>query len=88
MKDYRNYIEPCVKESFEAAVKALREKIGEAVSTIADNNIKEALVEYKTASYMFGYFIAMAEAFPDCSKVFYTAAENMIHFRYYHYNEN
>ena len=87
MKDYREYIEPGVKESFESAVKSLKEKLGEAVATIAYNNIKEALVEYKTASYMYGYFTAMAEAFPDCRKVFYTAATNMIHFRYYHYNE-
>ena len=87
MRDYRNYLEPGVKESFESAVKALNEKLGEAVATIADNNIKEALVEFKTASYMYGYFTAMAEAFPDCSKVFYTAATNMIHFRYYHFNE-
>ena len=87
MRDYRKYLEPGVKESFESAVKALKEKLGEAVATIADNNIKESLVEYKTASYMYGYFTAMAEAFPDCSKVFYTAATNMIHFRYYHYNE-
>ena len=86
-KDYRNYLEPGVKESFEAAVKALREKVGEAAATIADMRINEALVEYKTASYMYGYFTAMAEAFPDCSKVFYTAATNMIHFRYYHFNE-
>ena len=87
MKDYRNYLEPGVKESFESAVKALKEKLGEAVATIADMHIKEAIVDYKMASYMYGYFTAMAEAFPDCSKVFYTAATNMIHFRYYHYNE-
>ena len=88
MKDYINYLEPSVKESFESAVKALREKVGKAAATIADTNINEALVEYKTASYMYGYFTAMAEAFPDCNKVFFTAAKNMIHFRYYHYNEN
>lgn len=88
MNNHINEIEPCVKESLESAVKALKEKLGEAVATIAYNNIKESLVEFKTASYMYGYFTAMAEAFPDCSKVFYTAATNMIHFRYYHYNEN
>ena len=88
MKDYREYLEPGVKESFESAIKALREKLGEAVATIADNNIKESLVEFKMASYMYGYFTAMAEAFPDCRKVFYTAATNMIHFRYYHFNED
>lgn len=87
MEDYRNYIEPGVKESFESAVAALREKLGEAVATIADMKVKESLVESKTASYMYGYFTAMAEAFPDCSKVFYTAATNMIHFMYYNYNE-
>lgn len=87
MRDYREYLEPGVKESFESAVKALKEKLGEAVATIAVNNIKESLVVYKTASYMYGYFTAMAESFPDCSKVFYTAATNMIHFRYYHFNE-
>ena len=87
MKDYRNYLEPGVKESFESAVKALKEKLGKVVATIADKHINEALVEYKTASFMYGYFTAMAEAFPDCSKVFYTAATNMIHFRYYHINE-
>ena len=87
MKDYRNYLEPGVRESFESAVKALNEKLGEAVATIADMHIKEALVEFKTASYMYGYFTAMAEAFPDCRKVFYTAANNMINFRYYHFND-
>ena len=87
MKDYSNYLEPGVKESFESAVKALNEKLGEAVAKIAYMHINESLVEFKTASYMYGYFTAMAEAFPDCSKVFYTAATNMIHFRYYHINE-
>ena len=87
MEDYREYLKPSVKESFESAVKALNEKLGEAVATIADMKVKESLVEYKTASYMYGYLTAMAEAFPDCSKVFYTAATNMIHFRYYNYNE-
>lgn len=88
MNNHMNEIEPCVKESFESAVTALREKVGKAAATIAYNNINEALVEYKTASYMYGYFTAMAEAFLDCSKVFYTAATNMIHFRYYHYDED
>ena len=88
MTDYREYLEPGVKESFESAVKALKEKLGKAVATIADNNINEAIVDYKMASYMHGYFTAMAEAFPVCRKVFYTAATNMIHFKYYHYNEN
>ena len=87
MKDYRNQLEPGVRESFESAVKALKEKLGEAVATIAANNIKEALVEYKTASYMYGYFTAIGDSFPDCRKLFYTAATNMIHFEYYHYNE-
>lgn len=86
MKDYRNYLEPGVKESFESAVKALREKLGEAVATIADTKIKEAIADYKMAAYMYGYFTAMAEAFHDCRKVFYTAAANMIHFKYYNYN--
>lgn len=87
MKDYRDYLEPGVKELFEAAVKAIREKLGDAVATIADTKVNEAIVDYKMASYMYGYFTAMAEAFHDCSKVFYTAATNMIHFKYYHYNE-
>ena len=87
MKDYRNYLEPGVKDSFESAVKALKEKLGEAVATIADNNIKEALVESHTASYMYGYFVAMGDTFADCRNVFYTAATNMIHFEYYHFNE-
>ena len=87
MKDYRNYLEHGVKESFDSAVKALKEKLGEAVATIADTKVKEAIVDYKMAAYMYGYFTAMAEAFHDCSKVFYTAATNMIHFKYYNYNE-
>ena len=87
MKDYREYLEPGVKESFESAVKVIKEKLGKAVAAIADTNINESLVEYKTASYMYGYFTAMAHAFPDCRDVFYTAATNMIHFRYYHFNE-
>ena len=87
MKDYREYLEPGVKESFESAVKALKEKLGEAVATIAVTKINGALVDYKMAAYMYGYFTAMAEAFQDCSNVFYTASINMIHFKYYNYNE-
>lgn len=87
MEDYRNYLEPCVKESFESAVKALREKVGEAAANIADMHINEAIADCKMAAYMCGYFTAMAEAFPDCSKVFDTAATKMIHFKYYNYNE-
>lgn len=88
MKDYREYLEPGVKESFESAVKAIREKLGESVAAIADMDIKEAIVDYTVAAYMHGYFNAMAAAFPDYRIVFYTAATNMIHFKYYHYNEN
>ena len=88
MKDYREYLEPGVKESFEAAVKALREKVGKAVSTIAETHIKEAIVDYKMASYMHGYFTAMAETIPEYHNIFYTAATNMIHFKYYHYDED
>lgn len=87
MRDYRNYLEPGVKEFFESAVKALNEKLGEAVATIADMHVKEAIVDYKMASYMYGYFTAMGDTFPDCRRVFYTAATNMIHFKYYNYNE-
>lgn len=88
MKDYREYLEPGVKESFESAVKAIREKLGESVAAIADMDIKEAIVDYKVAAYMHGYFNAMAAAFPDYRIIFYTAATNMIHFKYYHYNED
>ena len=88
MRDYRNYLEPGVKESFESAVKAIKEKLGESVAKIADMDIKEAIVDYKVAAYMHGYFNAMAAAFPDYRIIFYTAATNMIHFKYYHYNEN
>ena len=87
MRDYRNYLEPGVEESFESAVKALKEKLGEAVSTIADMHIKEAIVDYKMASYMYGYFTAMAETLPEYRIIFYTAATNMSHFKYYNYNE-
>lgn len=87
MKDYRNYLEPGVKESFEAAVKVLREKVGEAAATIADMHIKEAIVDYKMAAYMYGYFTAMAETLHNYRAIFYTAATNMIHFKYYNYNE-
>lgn len=88
MKDYREYLEPGVKESFESAVKALKEKIGESAATIADMHIKESIVDYKVAAYMHGYFTAMAEALPDYHAIFYTAATNMIHFKYYHYDED
>lgn len=88
MKDYRNYLEPGVKESFESAVKAIKEKLGGSVAKIADMDVKEAIVDYKVAAYMHGYFNAMAAAFPDYRIIFYTAATNMIHFKYYHYNEN
>ena len=88
MKDYRNYLEPGVKESFDSAVKAIRETVGESVANIVDMDIKEAIVDYNVAAYMHGYFNAMASAFPDYRIIFYTAATNMIHFKYYHYNEN
>lgn len=88
MKDYRNYLEPGVKESFDSAVKAIKEKLGESVANIVDMDIKESIVDYKVAAYMHGYFNAMAAAFPDYRIIFYTAATNMIHFKYYHYNEN
>ena len=88
MKDYREYLEPGVKESFESAVKALREKVGEAAANIADMHIKEAIVDYKMASYMHGYFTAMAETLPEYRIIFYTAATAMIHFKYHHYDEN
>ena len=87
IKDYRNYLEPGVKESFESAVKAIKEKLGEAVATIADTKVKESIVDYKMASYMYGYFTAMAETLPEYRIIFYTAATNMIHFEYYHFNE-
>ena len=87
MKDYREYLEPGVKASFESAVTALREKVGEAAATIADMHIQEAIVDYKMAAYMYGYFTAMAETNLDCRIIFYTAATNMIHFKYYNYNE-
>lgn len=87
MKDYRNYLEPGVKESFRSAVKALNEKLGESVANIAEMHIKEAIVDYKMASYMYGYFTAMAETLPEYRIIFYTAATNMIHFKYYNYNE-
>lgn len=88
MKDYRNYLEPGVKESFDSAVKGIKEKLGESEANIVDMDIKEAIVDYKVAAYMHGYFNAMAAAFPDYRIIFYTAATNMIHFKYYHYNEN
>lgn len=88
MEDYRNYLEPGVKESFDSAVKAIRETLGESVANIADMDIKEAIVDYKVAAYMQGYFNAMAAAFPDYRIIFYTAATNMIHFKYYHYDED
>lgn len=87
MKDYRSYLEPGVQDSFKAAVKALREKVGGTSATIAERHIKEAIVDYKMASYMYGYFTAMAEALPEYCIIFYTAASNMIHFKYYNYNE-
>ena len=86
MKDYLNYLEPGVKESFVLAVTSLREKVGEAVANIAYMHIQEAIVDYKMAAYMYGYFTAMAEALPDYRVIFYTAATNMIHFKYYNYN--
>lgn len=87
MKDYRSHLEPGVQDSFEEAVKALREKVGEASATIAETHIKEAIVDYKMAAYMYGYFTAMAETLVEYRIIFYTAASNMIHFKYYNYKE-
>lgn len=86
-KDYRGYLEPGVQDSFNVAIKALREKAGEASATIAESHIKEAIVDYKMAAYMYGYFTALAETLPEYRIIFYTAASNMIHFKYYNYNE-
>ena len=88
LEDYREYLKPAVKECFDEAIKVVREKVGnECAKTIINEHLIPSLVDYNEANFMHGYFRACAQMLPEHRNLFYTASIAMIHFKYYHYNE-
>lgn len=88
MENHMNEIEPKVKDCFYEAMSVVREKVGdESAEALINDHLIPALVDYNEAAFMHGYFRACAHMLPEHSNLFYTAATAMIHFKYYHYNE-
>ena len=88
MQDYREQLEPKVKDCFDEAMKVVREKVGnECAKSLINDHLIPALVNYDEANFMHGYFRGCAHMLPEYRNLFYTAATAMIHFKYYHYNE-
>lgn len=89
MENHMNEIDPKVKDCFYAAMNVVRNKIGNefAVNLIREHLIP-ALVDYNEAAFMHGYFRACSQMLPEYRIIFYEAATAMIHFKYYHYNED
>lgn len=88
MKDHREQLEPQVKDLFDKAIEVVRDKVGnECTEALINDHLIPALVDYNEAAFMHGYFRACAHMLPEHRNLFYTAATAMIHFKYYHYNE-
>ena len=88
MENHINEIEPKVKECMDEAMKVVREKVGnECTESLINEHLIPSLVNYNEANFMHGYFRACAHMLPEYRNLFYTAATIMIHFEYYHYNE-
>lgn len=88
MENHMNEIEPKVKECLDEAMKVVRDKVGnECAETLINEHLIPALVDYNEAAFMHGYFRGCAHMLPEHRNLFYTAATAMIHFKYYHYNE-
>ena len=91
MKNHENHlneIEPQVKECLDKAMNVVREKVcNECAEALINDHLIPALVDYNEANFMHGYFRACAHMLPEHRNLFYTASTIMIHFEYYHYNE-
>lgn len=87
-ENHMNEIDPKVKALFYNAMEVVREKVGnECVEALINEHLVPALVDYNEAAFMHGYFRACAHMLSEQRNLFYTAAAAMIHFKYYHYNE-
>ena len=88
MENHMNDIEPQVKECFDEAMKVVREKVGdECTENLINDHLIPALVNYDEANFMHGYFRGCAHMLPEYRIIFYNASTAMIHFKYFHYNE-
>ena len=52
-----------------------------------NDHLIPAVVDYNEANFMHGYFRGCAHMLPVHRNIFYNAATAMIHFKYFHYNE-
>lgn len=88
MKDYREQLDPKVKDCLDKTIEVVRDKVGnECAKNLINDHLIPSLVDYNEANFMHGYFRACAHMLPEYRNLFYTAATIMIHFKYYHYNE-
>lgn len=88
MKDYREQLEPKVKDCLDKAIEVVRDKVGnECAEFLVNDHLIPALVDYNEANFMHGYFRACAHMLPEYRDLFYNASSAMIHFKFYHYNE-
>lgn len=88
MENHMNEIEPKVKECLDEAMNVVREKVcNESAESLINDHLIPALIDYREANFMHGYFRACAHMLPEHRNLFYTAARAMIHFEFYHYNE-
>lgn len=89
MKNHMNEIDPKVKDCFYEAMNIVREKVcNECAEIIINEHLIPALVNYNEAAFMHGYFRACVHMLPEYRNLFYTASTAMIHFKYYHYDED
>lgn len=87
-ENYMNKIDPKAKDCFDKAISVVRDKVGnECAKNLINDHLIPSLVDYNEANFMHGYFRACAHMLPEYRNLFYTAAAAMIHFKYYHYNE-
>lgn len=84
MEDYRYYLEEGVNASFSSAIETIKKISGIGAAAIVEKHVIEALLIYKEAAYMQGYFTALGDLYAEYRSIFYTAATNMIHFKHYH----
>ena len=88
MVNHMNEIDTKVKDCFYKAMSVVREKVGnECAEALINEHLIPALVDYNEATFMHGYFRGCAHMLPEHRNLFYSAASAMIHFKYYHYNE-
>lgn len=88
MKDYREQLDPKVKDCLDKTIEVVRDKVcNECAKNLINDHLIPSLVDYNEANFMHGYFRACAHMLPEYRNLFYTAATVMIHFKYYHINE-